>query len=85
MGQTLYSVDTGGGVTFSRTVKSCCVSAGLPRLPGYSQSMSSPSKLYFLRNRMADWMKVWRFSAVATMLENLGPTHHYGRGVGDGL
>lgn len=26
---------------------------------------------------MADWMKVWLFSAVATMSENLESTSHY--------
>ena len=75
----------GRWITFTRTVKSCLVSAGLPRLPGYSQSMSSPWKLYFLWNHMADWMKVWRFSAVATMLENLESASHYDFSGSDGL
>lgn len=34
---------------------------------------------------MADWMKVWRFSAVATMSENLKSTSHYDLSGSEGL
>lgn len=57
--------------TWSKTVKSCWVSAGLPLFPGYSQSMSKPSNPYLRRKEIADWIKVWRFWAEETMSENL--------------
>ncbi len=44
-----------------------CVS----EVPLYSQSKSSPSKWYFLRNSIEDLMNVWRFVQLESIMENL--------------
>ena len=54
--------------TLTRRVNLSLSSGGLPRLAGYSQSRSSPSKLRDLR-KFTEWSaKSWRLSAVDTIL-----------------
>lgn len=59
------------GPTRQRRVNRCLSSGGLPRDPGYSQSRSSPSKPWVLRNLIEDWMNFWRLAGVDTVMENL--------------
>lgn len=58
-------------LTWTRTVKRSLSWGGEPRLPGYSQSRSSPSNWYWRRNVIALLMKVWRLAALETIAVNL--------------
>ena len=56
-------------LTLTRAVNFCLSSGGLPRLAGYSQSRSRPSKPWSVR-KVIEWStKSWRIVLVATILE----------------
>lgn len=58
-------------LTWTKIVKRCLSSAGLPREPGYSKSKSIPSNPYWRRYVITESMKVLRLAAVATIVVNL--------------
>lgn len=59
-------------LTLHNSVNLCLSSGGLPLAPGYSQSKSSPSKLYVLSSLIEDWMNAFLLACVDTIVVNLG-------------
>lgn len=74
MVQVKHQLNTGTVIldlTLHNTVNLCLSSTGLPLAAGYSQSRSSPSKLYFLSSLMEDWTNAFLLACVDTIVVNL--------------